>query len=213
MKSARNIYDISVLLGKQSIGYPGDPPFSREVICSITDGAPFTLSTLAMSAHSGTHIDFPAHFVLDGKTQEQYDMSRFILAAHVVDIQDPESIRPAELGRVDIRPGEALLFKTQNSKKGLAVSGTFSQDYVYLSPEAAHVCADRGVSLAGIDYVSIDRHGDAAFPAHRILLEKDILVLEGIHLESPPAGKYTLVCLPIKVQAGEACPARAVLLG
>jgi arylformamidase len=206
------IYDISVMLGKESIDYPGDPPYAREVVCAIGDGAPFALSRLRMSAHSGTHIDFPAHFIRNGRTQEEYDVSRFILNAQVVEIRDPVAIRPGELAPLDIKPGEALLFKTDNSRKGLSKSGLFSQNYVYLSSEGAAVCAKRGVSLVGIDYVSIDGNGDETFPAHRNLLENDILILEGIRLEGVSPGAYTLVCLPLNMSGGEASPVRAVLL-
>ncbi len=31
------VYDISVLLGIEDIDYPGTPPYSRELICSLKD--------------------------------------------------------------------------------------------------------------------------------------------------------------------------------
>jgi len=212
MKSGGDIYDISVMLGRESIDYPGDAPYSRKVMCAIRDGAPFELSRLAMSAHSGTHIDFPAHFVLNGKTQDQCDISDFILTAQVVEIEDAEAIRPAELQHLDINPNEALLFKTENSRRGLCKSGGFSDGYVHLSPEAAEFCVDKKVSLIGLDYITIEKHGDDTFPAHRKILGNNISVLEGIDLENVPSGTYTLICLPLKIKGGEASPVRAVLL-
>jgi arylformamidase len=165
-----------------------------------------------MSAHSGTHIDFPAHFILDGKSQDQCDISDFIVAAQVVEIEDTETIRPGEFQHLDIKPNEALLFKTENSRRGLCKSGRFSDLYVHLSPEAAEFCVDKRVSLIGIDYLTIEKHGDETFPAHRKVLGNNILILEGIDLLNVSPGTYSLICLPLKIKGGEASPVRAVLL-
>src|SRR5215470_16011605 len=48
--------------------YPGDPPFERRVLRRLEDGDPYTLSWLGLSAHAGTHVDPPAHFVAGGAT-------------------------------------------------------------------------------------------------------------------------------------------------
>jgi len=63
MESYNRVYDISVLLGEESIDYPQDTPYSRELIWTIQDSGICDLSKLVMSAHSGTHIDAPAHFI------------------------------------------------------------------------------------------------------------------------------------------------------
>jgi hypothetical protein len=70
-KMFEKIYDISVALGTESIDYPGDTPFSRQLLSAIEKGDPFDLSRLVMSAHSGTHIDAPAHFIRDGITADE----------------------------------------------------------------------------------------------------------------------------------------------
>lgn len=205
------VYDINVTLGAQSIDYPGDTPYSRELIGTIKDGGICDLSKLVTSAHSGTHIDAPAHFIENGKNLDQYSIQDFILPTRVATIEDRESIRPSELENLDLAPGDALLFKTDNSMSGRCRTGTFSERFVYLSPEAAQFCVDRELSLVGVDYITIERYGDEAFPAHRTILGNDILVLEGIDLGYVPPGRYTLFCLPLKIKGGEASPVRAVL--
>ena len=89
----------------------------------------------------------------------------------------------------------------------------FSAGYVYLSSEAAEFCIKKKVALIGLDAISIEKHGDEAFPTHRKILGNSIPILEGINLKEVPSGKYTLVCLPLKIKGGEASPVRAVLLG
>jgi arylformamidase len=130
----------------------------------------------------------------------------------VVNIKDSKLIQPGELKGLDITPGDALLFKTANSTSGRNVSGVFSEDFVYISPEAARFCAEKGVGLVGIDYGSVDRRSETDFPAHYELLGNEILILEGINLKNVPPGRYTLFCLPLKIKGAEGAPARAVLV-
>ncbi len=206
------VYDISVALGTESIDYPGDTPYARDLIWTIKDSGICDLSKLIMSTHSGTHIDVPSHFVPHTKSIDQYAIRDFILPALVVNIEDKESIRSVELENLDVQPGDALLFKTDNSLSGRCRNGVFSERFVYLSPEAADFCVGKKVCLVGIDYISIEKYGDEAFPSHRKILGNDILILEGIDLKAVPPGKYTLLCLPLKIKGGEASPVRAILL-
>jgi arylformamidase len=211
MMPDRKIYDITVTLGAGSIDYPGDPPFRREQVSAIRDGSAFDLSLLRMSAHAGTHIDAPAHFIPGGRAIDQYAAGDFIFPAHVISIESTESIRAAELAVVAIRPGDAVLFKTENSRSGRCRSGTYSQDYVFLSEEAMELLVKKKAGLAGFDYISADRHDAADYPVHRELLRNNILLLEGIDLGKVPEGEYTLWCLPLKIAGAEASPVRAVL--
>jgi arylformamidase len=208
----RSLYDISVPLGEVS-AYGDDLPFDRQIVSTIEE-AGYALSNLSLSSHAGTHLDAPAHLIPGGKTLDQYSVERFILPAQVVEVQElkcihQESLREVVPGREDY----ALLFKTQNSLQGLLNEREFCQEFVYLSAEAAGMAAQMGAKLVGIDYLSVDSYDDLSLPAHRILLEHDVLILEGIDLGGVPHGRYTLICLPLKIKGGEAAPARAVLLG
>jgi len=208
----RNVYDISLLLGLEDVTYPGDDPYSREEISSIAIGAAYNLSTLTLSAHAGTHIDAPAHLFEMAKTIDQYDAQNFVLPAHVIYVEDKESIKPDSLEGMEMKRGDALLFKTTNTTSGLSRSGLFSKRFVHMSEEAASLCIELEASLVGIDYISIDRYEDDEAPVHRKLLEKDIMILEGIDLKDVPPGEYTLICPPLKIKGAEASPVRALLL-
>jgi arylformamidase len=208
----KEVFDISILLGKEDVCYPGDAPFSRQVVSSIERGAAYNLSNLTLSSHAGTHIDAPAHFIKGAKTIDRYPLKRFIIPAHVVDAEDEESIEAQIFQNLDIKSGDALLFKTMNSMSGLSTSGSFSEKFVYMSEEAAQWCVDLKVGLVGIDYLSIDQYSDDDAPVHRVLLENDILILENINLREVPEGEYTLFCPPLKIRDAEASPVRALLL-
>ena len=65
--------------------------------------------------------------------------------------------------------------------------------------------------MVGLDYLSVDRFGDDAYPAHRALLGGGVLILEGIDLSGVEEGAYMLYALPLKIEAGDGSPVRAVL--
>jgi arylformamidase len=211
-EGTRRIHDISVILGVESVDYPGDTPYVRESLQNAGSGGTITVSKLIMSAHSGTHIDAPSHFIPGGKSIDRYTVADFVIPALVVETGDEDAITASALKGCDIREGDALLFKTGNSRTGRARGRVFSQNFVYLSEEAAHFCVERRVRLVGIDYATIDGPGKEHHPVHRILLERGVLILEGLNLHRIDPLRYTLLCLPLSIQDGEASPVRAVLI-
>ena len=205
------IYDISVELGTESIDYPGDTPYSRNL---IMDSSEFfcNLSRLEMSCHSGTHLDVPYHFYEDGKTLDDFSVTDFIKRVHVIEIMNPAQVSESEVDWNRIKPGEGVLFKTRNSREELIKSGKFVSDFVYLSPEAAKKVNDCSASLVGIDYITIEKYGVEIFHSHLEVLGKDVIVLEAINLAQVPEGAYTLMCLPLKLSGADASPVRAILI-
>jgi len=207
----REFYDISAPLEMSPI-YPGDRPFSHEWMARLNEGNGYNLSALALGSHAGTHLDFPSHLLKSGKSQEQYFLERFIIPAEVVCVSGKVPVQPRCLQGSKIDKGQALLFKTGNSQKRLMHQSAFSEDSVSLSLGLAQLCVVKGVTLVGIDYLSVDKYGDGTLPVHHTLLENDVLILEGIDLAAVPCGRYSLICLPLSITDAEASPVRAVLV-
>ena len=212
MITYQSAHDISVILGKESINYPGEPVYTHRWNASIAEGDGANVSHLSMTAHAGTHVDLPLHFIPGKEPLDDYPAGSFILPASVIDIEDAEAVRASELRQHSIQRGEAVLFKTRNSRAGLCASGEFTEGFVYIAPDAAALCVEKGIALIGIDYISIDPYGSPDFPAHHTLLGNGVLALEGINLQDVPPGRYTLICLPLRIHGGEAFPVRAILL-
>ena len=208
------VRDISVPLEAAPV-FPGDPKYSRASISRLEDGAQYNLSSIYLGTHSGTHLDAPAHLLRGGRTIDRYPLSRFILPVQVVSVKCPgngDPICPSALRDLKSGKSEALLFKTNNSLRRLMHRSVFSEEFVYLSREAAARCVTLDFGLVGIDYLSVDRYGDDQAPAHRTLLENDIMILEGIDLEAVSPGRYRLICLPLNATGLDAVPVRAVLV-
>jgi len=103
-----------------------------------------------------------------------------------------------------------VLIRTRNS--GLLADPEFHRDYTYLAPDGAQYLVDKGVDLVGVDYISIEQFRSGHHRTHRTLLEKGIVIVEGLDLSSVQPGEYDLVCLPLKLAGLDGAPARAVLI-
>jgi len=192
--------------------YEGDAPMTFEFLKDMRKGDAFTLSKYSLGAHSGTHIDAPMHFVVDGAPIERVPIERLIGSARVIEIADDvQAIDAAELNRHDWKGAPRVLFRTRSSARGWMTSPAFHRDFAYIAGDAAQLLADAGVQLVGIDYLSAEQFGAPAPRAHQILLGKGIPIVEGLLLVSVRGGDYDLIVLPMKVGGHEGAPARAVL--
>lgn len=207
----REVLDISVSL-KNAPTYPGDKACEQEWTSSLDDGNGYSLSVISLCSHAGTHLDFPSHLLKGGRSLDSYPLNSFIVPAEVISVPGEEPAGPSCLQDCRISKGQALLFKTANSRKGLMHRKEFTKDYVSISAELALACAAQGIGLVGIDYISVDIYADDDLPVHRILLQNNILILEGLDLASVSCGRYQLICLPLKLHNAEASPVRAALV-
>ena len=91
-------------------------------------------------------------------------------------------------------------------------SPTFPDTVTAVSTEGAGWLVDHGIRVVGTDFISIETAADPTFPVHRALLGAGVAIIEGLDLRDVPAGRYTLWCLPLKIQEGDGGPARVVLV-
>ncbi|MBI5523560.1 MAG: cyclase family protein [Desulfarculus sp.] len=207
------LWDISLRLGLEEATYPGDPPFVRQVLSDLAHGGAYELASLSLSAHAGTHLDAPAHFIPGGARLEDFPLERFLPPALVLEAAGEGALPASLLAGLAPRPGWALLFKTANSRQGRAAAGQWRDDYAHLSPALARACLEWGASLVGLDAPSPEAPGDEGYPVHYILLGAGALILEGLNLAGVPAGEYRLICPPLSLAGAEAAPVRAMLHG
>lgn len=206
----KEIFDISLTLGEETGATPVGPfEFCQHEMKIGSDV--FFGSEIHVFAHEGTHVDSPCHLSPFKKTVDQYPLDRFVIPATVVEIEDKEVIREEELHNVDLRKGEALLFKTENSRCGRSLNKEVEGNFVYLSLGALEYALEKGITLLGFDYGVMEPSPEVASVHHRCF-ENDTIILEGLNLANVDAGSYILVALPLKIKGIEASPVRAVLL-
>jgi arylformamidase len=202
------IYDVSVPISASMPLFPGDPVFKSQIIKSLEAKDGYQLHEIVLGNHAGTHVDAPAHFLKDGTTVDELPLEVLNGRARVVEIHDPEKIDVRELKQLILVEDFRVLFKTRNS---LLWNGPFSEEYIYLTEKGAKYLTENGVKLVGIDYLSIDRYGDESYPAHKVLLKNDIILVEGLNLAEVEEGEYEMSCLPLRLKGFDASPARVIL--
>jgi arylformamidase len=203
--------DISIPLTTGMIAWPGSPGLRLSRLTTMDDGATANGSFLETDVHIGTHIDAPWHSIPGGATIEQLPLGAMIGPAYVVDVGTAEEISARVLDQAGIPTGiERLLFRSANSKLWNSDPHEFKKDYVALTEDASSWVVRRGIRLVGIDYLSIQQFSDSMV-THNILLEQNIVIVEGLDLTRVPQGRYDFICLPLLLVGSEGAPARAVL--
>jgi arylformamidase len=181
---------------------------------SMARGDAANVSLLRLGAHTGTHVDAPAHFIRGAGRVAQLPLGALVGRVRLVEVApDVAAIDERHVASLVPAGTERVLFKTRNSAFWAAGGGAFREDFTYVTPAAARALAALDVLLVGIDYLSIEKFKSDNFDAHLALLSRGVVIVEGLNLAEVPPGEYDLACLPLKIAGGEGdgAPARAVL--
>ncbi|MEZ5346456.1 MAG: cyclase family protein [Pyrinomonadaceae bacterium] len=206
------IYDVTVPVSEKIPVYEGDPSVDIKLKLSIDNGDNANVSQICMGVHTGTHVDAPNHFIEGTKKVIDLDLKTLIGKCRVLELAaDVMSVEPEHVN--DLQGVERLLFKTRNSSFWNDPDQGFRKDFTYISPAAAKTLVDKNVKLVGIDYLSVEAFDADSPQTHITLLEKEVIILEGLDLRNVPPGDYELICLPLKIAggAGDGSPSRTVL--
>ncbi|MFO7664633.1 MAG: cyclase family protein [Chloroflexota bacterium] len=202
-------YDISRTLSAEMAVWPGDTPFKLRPTGSLSDGDAVNVTTLTLSAHTGTHVDAPYHFTPDGLTMEAVDPAIYWGMAQVVSVSRVAGLLTSnDFAGIDLRLAPRLLIHSAVSETDPHV---FHHNYVYPGPELADFLGAEGIRLFGTDAPSVDPSDSKTMAGHHALQRNGILILEGLNLTDVPDGLYDLVALPLKIAHGDGSPVRAVL--
>ena len=205
------IYDISVPIRSGGLVYPGNPEIEIALQQAVAKGAGANVSSIRFGSHTGTHADAARHFFDDGQTVDKIPLERLIGPAILLSFADDvRSVGAAELRAHDIKGQTRILLRTRNS--AFLSQNEFVKDYTYLAPDGAQYLVDQGVELVGIDYLSIEQFHSGHHLTHRTLLERSVVIVEGLDLSVPPPGEYQFICLPLRIEGCDGAPARAVLI-
>jgi len=206
------IYDVTVPISSGTPIYEGDPPAEIDLCKSMAAGDAANVSQICMGVHTATHVDAPNHFIDGAARVHEIPLDLLVGPCRVIELSDEiMAIEPEHLK--DLANTERILFKTRNSAFWNNPQEGFRTDFTYISPAAARVLADSGVKLVGIDYLSVEKFGSEDFATHITLLEKSIVIVEGLDLREVPPGDYEIICLPLKYigGGGDGSPARTIL--
>jgi arylformamidase len=203
------LIDVSVPLDAELPTYPHNTPFTLEPIKRLARGDSSNVSTLHMSAHTGTHVDAPRHFFDEGVGTEALSLDLLIGRARVIEVSARAGVAAEDLSATDLSDDIRVLIKTRNSR--LWGSSEFHTDYVGVTESGAKYLVDHGIKVVGVDYLSVEQFKKAGAPAHHVLLGAGTIVIEGLDLRDVEPGVYDMYCLPLRVVGSDGAPARVVL--
>ena len=188
------LYDISQEVFSCKV-YPGDPKPKKQTLFSIGRGDLYNLTAFSMCAHNGTHMDVPSHFLEDGMTVEQMPLSTFVGDCYVA----------RHSGQISGTDAETILRKAEGALR-ILIAGE-----AVVTGEAAEVFANAGICLLGNESQTVGPE-DAPMAVHKILLQKNVALLEGVVLTDVPEGRYFLSAAPLALAGADGAPCRAYLL-
>lgn len=193
------IYDISQEVFSCQV-YSGDPVPEKKILKSMEKGNLYNLTEFSMCTHNGTHIDAPFHFIKDGKTVDDIALESFVGMAYVA---EHHGIVTADDAAEIIGKAKE---KNPESAKRILIKGDAE-----VSAEAAKVFASAEILLLGNESQTVGPE-NAPMEVHLILLNANVVLLEGIRLAEVSEGVYLLNAAPLNLSGADGSPCRAVLI-
>jgi arylformamidase len=186
--------------------YPTDPSVKIARFATI-DTSGVNLTRIEMGSHSGTHIDAPLHYLPHGKAVDQLSLSKCYGKAVLLTI--PKKRRET----IDVKDLQKFEGALQQERKVIVKTGWFKmwgdkeyfEDFPVLTKTGASWLLEKGIHLYGSDTpAAVDAEG------HRILLEKEVVLVEALNLAALETPKFTLIALPLKLNLSDGSPVRAL---
>ena len=210
------IIDLTQTISNTMPVYPGTAAARLELVNTYeTDG--FRETLLAMTSHTGTHMDAPFHLFGEGARLEDFPAAQFVGKALVIDCRDlgaGESIGMERIEAVRDLADEAemLLFCTGWDRYW--GQEEYFGDYPVISTEICDYALQSGKKALGFDTIGIDPIADHALTRHkRLLSQAEIVIIENLtNLDEIGGGLFTLAALPLKYEAADGAPTRAVAI-
>jgi arylformamidase len=114
--------DVTYPIFEGMTGWPGQPVTSFDTLSCIHCGDQAKVTMLHFSAHSGTHMDAPNHFMAEGIDISLAPIHVGLGPVRIAAIDCPAEVTPAFLDAYEARtrpllPGERLILRTPNSDK------------------------------------------------------------------------------------------------
>jgi len=203
--------DVTRAMDETLVTWPGRPRPHMEWEKRIGSGGGgyCNVSRWQMSAHAGTHMDAPLHFVEGGKSIDQVPPEVLIGECRVVDLPALNITMLDEATARRFVGTQRLLVKTPHSV--IPADGHYEPHDGLMTDAAAALLLAGGLVLIGTDRLSVDDARGEGFGLHRAFLGAGCVIVEGLALAGVAEGAYDLSATPLRLTGAEASPIRALL--
>ena len=204
------VYDLTHTIKNDMPVYPGTEQPKLTTACTI-EAAGYRETLLHMFSHTGTHMDAPAHMLLDGAALDSYGADKFTGTSVVVDCREQAAITLPLLQGYDLNGVDFVLFCTGWDKKW--GSPDYYAGFPCLTADAAAYLAALPLKGVGEDSISLDPCDSVDFPNHITLLGADFVNTENLTgLDALIGRRFTFVTLPLKFENSDGCSCRAIAM-
>ena len=214
--NARRFVDVSHPIEAGMVTYEGLPaPVVGEFLSrdasrgKYAEGTTFSIGRVEMVANTGTYVDAPFHRFEKGSDVAGLPLERLAdLDGVVVDATAAgRAIGPERFDGVNLAD-RAVLVRTGWSRNWRTPE--YFRDHPYLTRESAELLVRGGAALVGVDSLNIDDTRDGARPAHTLLLEAGIPIVEHLtNLDRLPRSGFRFHAVPAPFRAMGSFPVRA----
>lgn len=203
------IYDITRTISPTLKVWPGDAQYRVIAVLKKDEGAAVNLTTLTLSAHTGTHADAYFHYTKDGAHPAQMPLEQYIGPARVVTVTKRDGpLEKEDFAQGVLEGARRLLIHSHVSE---LPDDVWPDEFPYPSVTLIEYLGAQGCVLIGLDSPSFDELTSTALEGHHALARNQIVNLETLNLRGVPDGDYELAALPLKLDEACGSPVRAVL--
>lgn len=208
-KNPVKVVDLSMRITESLRVFPGSPQ-PCFVPWTTFPKHGYDSEAVFMSTHTGTHMDAPSHFIPGLPAIDKIPASKFVASALLVRIPKKANdlVEAIDFRGLDILENDAIVIGTGWKRRARARN--YMAENPGLSAGAARYLVSKNVSAVAIDGPSIDAGQDSGFSAHKILLAKQILVIENLRNLGRLPDRFVLVIAPLKMRAATGSPVRAL---
>jgi kynurenine formamidase len=179
-----------------------------------------------LNDHFGTHLDAPIHIVENSQSVDEVEIDRLVGEAVVLDCSFANgrgiTAEDFEKARPRVKAGDIVLVY-MNEKP--ATLDDWVLDQTFVTPEGAEWLVKQDIKSVGVESFSFEHlynglfvedyydknYSGRSWPAHRVCLERNVYILEGLANLDKLAGKRVrFSALPLPVPDSSGSPVRAV---
>lgn len=170
---------------------------------------------ITMFSHTGTHMDAPAHMILEGNTLDQLPIDHYLGQGVVVDCRKVENdsieLELLLTYKEAIEKADFVLFCTGWSERW--GEENYFDEFPAMSLEAAEWISKQKLKGVGTDAISIDLLSAEEFKVHHVLLGANMVIVENLNgLERLLTESFMLSVLPLKIKEADGSPIRAIAI-
>lgn len=194
--------------------YGGDKGIKISEHRSIKRGDTANTKKLELNNHSGTHVDYPNHFFINGLTSENYSPDYWVFKRPFLIIKNTIQDSIINLTNEDIesipKRTDLLIYKTGFGK--FRDKESYWKNNPGFAPEVAEILRDNFPNLraVGMDFISLTafQNRELGRLAHRKFLggDKPILLIEDMNLDLLESQPKSLVCAPLLIKGLDGAP-------